>query len=125
MRTVILGVATAATIMFSGVAAADDIQNKVKLQESLAQFLDARSTDGQLVLLDQNDSSLKTVYLAGSHPMIVPLKGGNYFLCADGYDIQGNEVQMDFLVKPDGEGFRVIDAMLNARASVKTIVESQ
>ena len=105
--------------------ASDDLQNKVKLQEALSTFLDGRSTDGQITLLDQDDKKLKAVYLSSNHPMIVPLNNGNYFLCADGYDEEGNQVQMDFLVSPKGEGFMVIDAMLNARPSVKQVVESQ
>lgn len=117
----------AATIIFPGhyAHASDEIQHKVKLQEALSTFLDGRSDDGQITLLDQDDKKLKSVYLSSSHPMIVPLNNGNYFLCADGYDEEGNQVQMDFLVSPKDEGFLVIDAMLNARPSVKQVVESQ
>ena len=104
---------------------ADELQDKVKLQEALSSFLEVRNVDGQITLLDQNDSKLKSVYLSGNHPMIVPLKNGNYFLCADGYDVEGNRVQMDFLVTPQAKGFLVVDAMLNARPSVEQVVGSQ
>ena len=117
----------AATIVLpnSFAVASDEIQHKVKLQEALSTFLDGRSDDGQITLLDQDDKKLKSVYLSSNHPMIVPLNNGNYFLCADGYDEDGNQVQMDFLVSPKNEGFLVIDAMLNARPSIKKVVESQ
>ena len=104
---------------------ADELQDKMKLQEALSSFLEVRNVDGQITLLDQNDSKLKSVYLSGNHPMIVPLKNGNYFLCADGYDVEGNRVQMDFLVTPQAKGFLVVDAMLNARPSVEQVVGSQ
>lgn len=124
VKVILSAIVMAVTI--SGPAlAADDLQEKVLLQQAMTNFLDDRSTDGQIILLDQNDNALKSVYLAGAHPMIVPLKDGSYFLCADGYDAAGNKVDLDFLVQPATTGFRVIDAMLNARASVKTIVESQ
>lgn len=123
-KTSLLAMVMTATLS-GAVLAADDLQQKVQLQQAMTSFLDDRSTDGQIILLDQNDNALKSVYLAGAHPMIVPLKDGSYFLCADGYDAAGNKVDLDFLVQPSTTGFRVIDAMLNARASVKTIVESQ
>ena len=117
--------AIAASLILPSAAFADELQDKVKLQEALSSFLDMRDVDGQITLLDQNDNQLKSVYLSGNHPMIVPLNNGNYFLCADGYDEEGNQVQMDFLVTPKSEGFMVVDAMLNARSSVKQVVESQ
>lgn len=124
VKVILSAIVMAVTI--SGPAlAADDLQEKVLLQQAMTNFLDDRSTDGQIILLDQNDNALKSVYLARAHPMIVPLKDGSFFLCADGYDAAGNKVDLDFLVQPATTGFRVIDAMLNARASVKTIVESQ
>ena len=114
-----------ASLILPSAVLADELQDKVKLQEALSTFLDMRDVDGQITLLDQNDNQLKSVYLSGNHPMIVPLNNGNYFLCADGYDEEGNQVQMDFLVTPKSEGFMVVDAMLNARSSVKQVVESQ
>ena len=124
VKAIFVGIVMGMTV--SGAAlAADELQQKVLLQEAMTSFLNDRSTDGQIVLLDQNDNALKSVYLAGSHPMVVPLNNGSYFLCADGYDAAGNEVDLDFLVQSSTTGFQVIDAMLNARASVKVIVESQ
>ena len=117
--------AIAASLILPSAVLADELQDKVKLQEALSTFLDMRDVDGQITLLDQNDNQLKSVYLSGNHPMIVPLNNGNYFLCADGYDEEGNQVQLDFLVTPKSEGFMVVDAMLNARSSVKQVVESQ
>ena len=123
--TALAPVAIAASLILPSVVLADELQDKVKLQEALSTFLELRDVDGQITLLDQNDNQLKSVYLSGNHPMIVPLNNGNYFLCADGYDEEGNQVQMDFLVTPKSEGFMVVDAMLNARSSVKQVVESQ
>ena len=118
-------IAIAVSLTLPKTVIADELQDKVKLQEALSSFLEMRNVDGQMTLLDQNDSKLKSVYLSGNHPMIVPLKNGNYFLCADGYDVNGNRVQMDFLVTPKSNGFLVLDAMLNARSSVEQVVESQ
>ena len=118
-------IAIAVSLTLPQTVFADELQDKVKLQEALSSFLEMRDVDGQVTLLDQNDSKLKSVYLSGNHPMIVPLNNGNYFLCADGYDAEGNRVQMDFLVTPKSEGFLVLDAMLNARPSVEQVVESQ
>ena len=118
-------IAIAVSLTLPQTVLADGLQDKVKLQEALSSFLEVRNVDGQITLLDQNDSKLKSVYLSGNHPMIVPLKNGNYFLCADGYDVEGNRVQMDFLVTPQAKGFLVVDAMLNARPSVEQVVGSQ
>ncbi len=121
----IIAIVATFAMPLSSNAVADDLQDKVKLQEALSTYLDGRSDEGQITLLDESDKKLKVVYLSGSHPMIVPLNDGKYFLCADGYDEEGNQVQMDFLVTPKSEGFMVVDAMLNARSSVKAVVESQ
>ena len=122
---IVAPIAVAISLTLPQTVFANELQDKVKLQEALSSFLEVRNVDGQITLLDQNDSKLKSVYLSGNHPMIVPLKNGNYFLCADGYDVEGNRVQMDFLVTPQAKGFLVVDAMLNARPSVEQVVGSQ
>lgn len=117
---------TAPMAMAPMAMAADvDLQTKVALQSTLDTYIEKSSVDGQLTLIDVNARSMTSVFMSNAHPMIVPIKGGKYFLCADGYDADGNEVKLDFLVVAENNEYQIVDTILNGREEIKTIMKAQ
>lgn len=123
----IIAVAGTVILGLSGslMAAEVDLQTKISLQNSLDSYVDSNGVDGQLTLIDVNGQSMTTVYMSSAHPMIVPIGTDRYFLCADGYDEDGNEVKLDFLVLASDGNFQIVDTILNGREEIKAIMKSQ
>ena len=129
MWAVLKNVAFAGAVFFilggPAMAAEVDLETKISLQNSLDSYVDSNGVDGQLTLVDVNGKSMTTVYMSNSHPMIVPIGSNKYFLCADGYDEDGNEVKLDFLVLAADGNFQIVDTILNGREEIKAIMKAQ
>ena len=98
-------------------------EDKVGLQISLMDYIDRHSVDGRFMHFDTGQRSMVAYYPANLHPMIVPV-GDIYFLCADFRDETGSEVEVDFVAARDGEGFRVLQTMVNQRDIVREMMQA-
>lgn len=99
------------------VLAADDpsIQGSLRagIQQSMTNFIDYQTEDGQLYMYDNVDGKLLKLKLLALHSGIVK-KGDFYVSCADFEDQAGRKIDVDFMV-------RVID---NALTTTQALVHS-
>ncbi len=97
--------------------AADDpsIQGSLRagIQQSMNNFIDYQTEDGQLYMYDNVDGKLLKLKLVELHSGIVK-KGNFYVSCADFQDQSGRKIDVDFMV-------RVID---NALTTTQALVHS-
>lgn len=90
----------------------------IELQSTLLTFLDERESDGRYVIFDPEAGELMRLSPASLHPKIVPFRNG-YFLCADFLSEDGTTHEIDFLVMPVGEGFRITQTLVNDRDAIR------
>lgn len=106
-----------AVVLAVGAGAADDpsIQGETRsgVQSAMQQFVDGQTTGEWLLHYDPVDGKLLRLQLAELHEGIVR-KGHFYVSCADFRDADGTLYDLDFLVVPEGEGFRVNQAIVHA-----------
>ncbi len=79
--------------------------------------LDEMVVDGAYSYVDPKSQSLKTVYPANIHPMVVPF-GNDYFLCSEMIDENGNNLTADFLVREVGGEYRVVQTLIDDRPAM-------
>ncbi len=107
-----------AWLVAPGALAADDpsIQGETRsgVKAAMTRFIDGqRSADGSMLHYDPVSGDLLRLKLRELHAGIVS-KGHFYVSCADFVDADGREVDVDFLVVPNGSGFRVNQALVHA-----------
>lgn len=116
--------ALAAIVLFgaSPGSAADDpsIGEPIRsqIQASMAAFIDEKTIDGVYSHYDPVTGQLLGLELAELHAGIVR-KGDFYVSCADFVDGEGNKVDLDFLVLPDRDGVRTVQAIVHKADGVK------
>ena len=107
--------ALAAIILFgaSPGSAADDpsIGEPIRsqIQASMAAFIEAKTIDGVYSHYDPVTGKL----------LGIVRKGDFYVSCADFVDAEGNKVDLDFLVLPDRDGVRTVQAIVHKADGVK------
>lgn len=113
-------------IAFLGVAsithAADDpsIEEPIRgqIQASMQQWIERATIDGVFRYYDPVDDKVVALSDVNLHAGIVR-KGAYYVSCADFTDASGRKVDVDFLVLPDGDGVRTVQALLHKVDGVK------
>lgn len=111
-------VAAIALLFATGASAADipaDLQ--VKLQSAMLQHLDEIVVDGAYSYVDPKSQTVKTVYPANIHPMVVPF-GDDYFVCSEVIDEGGDNLTADFLVREVGGSYRVVQVLIDDRQAM-------
>ena len=93
-------------------------ETQVKLQAVMQQYVDQVSTGGAYTYIDLEEQSLKTVYPANVHPMVLPF-GEDFFVCSEMVDESGKHITADFLVRRFDDGFRVVQMILDNRPVVE------
>lgn len=115
----LVGVLFAALAFSTPVAAADiPPQVQVRLQSAMQQYIDQISVDGAYSYIDSETSELKTVYPANVHPMVLSF-GDDYFVCSELVDENGSNLTADFLVRQFGDGYRVVQMIIDNRRLVE------
>ena len=96
---------------------------KAKAQLTLAQWMKDRSDDtGKFYFVDRKANELVAGYSANVHPMIVPYKDGAIFVCSEVVTENGDRITADFLTVPVGDGYKIIEVIMNNRPSVKKMM---
>lgn len=91
---------------------------QVRLQGAMQQHIDEVSVDGAYTFIDPATRTLRTVYPANVHPMVLPF-GSDYFVCSALVDESGAEITADFLVRKVGDRYRVVQTILGDRPMVE------
>ena len=126
-RHALATVALAGTVclMVSQGALAEEVsaEAKAKAQLTLAQWMKERSDDsGKFYFVDRQANELVAGYSANVHPMIVPYKDGAIFVCSEVVTENGDRITADFLTVPVGDGYKIVEVIMNSRPSVKKMM---
>jgi predicted thioesterase len=117
VRQVII-IAGLTLLLGAGPLAADvpaDVQ--VKLQGAMLRHIEEIAVDGAYTYLDTRDQTVKTVYPASVHPMVVPF-GEDYFVCSEVIDEDGNNLTADFLVRDVKGEYTVVQTIIDDREAM-------
>jgi len=94
---------------------------KIKLQETMNQFISDMSVDGKMIYIDTKSDKLNSLYFSTAHPMYISHEG-NFFLCTAGVDEEGEEHLVDFYVKNMDGTFKIMDVSIDNRETTKKIL---
>jgi len=102
--------------------AGNDPTIKGELRSGVRAAMQTHVTDntikGQYMIYDSQKGELKRLKMTKLHDGIVK-KGEFYVSCADFEDQQGKVYDLDFLVSPNGDGYRVIQSIIHAESGNK------
>lgn len=84
-----------------------------KIQQSMTQYIDQMSVDGTLRQYDPVSGEPRELEFQELHDGIVR-KGDFYVSCADFLAPDGTLVDLDFLVLPDGDEVKAVQAVVHA-----------
>ena len=104
-------------------AYSDDVsaEMKIKLQDLMNSFIEEISVDGKMIYIDTKSDKLNGLYFSSAHPMYVPHEG-NFFLCTEGVDDEGNTHLVDFYAKENNGEFKIVDVSVDSRDTTKKIL---
>ena len=120
-----LGLVAVLFVLSSPSAIAEEVsaEAKAKAQLTLAQWMKERSDDsGKFYFVDRQANELVAGYSANVHPMIVPYKDGAIFVCSEVVTENGDRITADFLTVPVGDGYKIVEVIMNNRPSVKKMM---
>ena len=98
------------------------LADKVLLQATMQQSIDRVVIDGVFLSLDRKDHSIRKLYPAKNHPMIMRM-GDHYILCANFRDDKGEDINVDFYMAPKGKSFVVYHTAIDDRATVQSLMK--
>ena len=123
LSTVALAVTVCLMVPQSALAEEVSAEAKAKAQLTLAQWMKERSDDtGKFYFVDRQANELVAGYSANVHPMIVPYKDGAIFVCSEVVTENGDRITADFLTVPVGDGYKIVEVIMNSRPSVKKMM---
>ena len=114
-----------AAFSFQSAVAGEEVsaEVKAKAQLTLAQWMkDRADPTGKFYFVDRQANELVAGYSANVHPMIVPYKDGAVFVCSEVVTEEGDRITADFLTVPVGDHYKVVEVIMNNRASVKKMM---
>ena len=94
---------------------------KIKLQDLMNSFIEEISVDGKMIYIDTKSDKLNGLYFSSAHPMYVPHEG-NFFLCTEGVDDEGNTHLVDFYAKENNGEYKIVDVSVDSRDTTKKIL---
>jgi hypothetical protein len=86
---------------------------RTNIKASMMSFIENRMVNDTLMIYDASKGKLLKLKFDKLHDGIVK-KGEFYVSCADFFDEKGKKVDLDFLVIPDGENLRTVQAVIHA-----------
>tara|TARA_Y100000766_G_scaffold273631_1_gene274747 strand:- start:428 stop:802 length:375 start_codon:yes stop_codon:yes gene_type:complete len=119
----ILGIFFLTIFLTLSQAYSDDVsaEMKIKLQDLMNSFIEEISVDGKMIYIDTKSDKLNGLYFSSAHPMYVPHEG-NFFLCTEGVDDEGNTHLVDFYAKENNGEFKIVDVSVDSRDTTKKIL---
>jgi hypothetical protein len=99
------------------------IEDKVALQTTMFQHLEASAIDGVIPHVTLQDGSVVDLVATKSHPMILEF-GDKFVLCTDLRDPEGKFVNADFYVARSAVGFTVFQVEINNRAPLEELMKA-
>lgn len=112
----------AAWLGHAGHAQELDVQTRVELQRTLAQYVSAKTEDGIYPFFDVEAGEPRRLTLKKLHPVIFQ-KEGYYLMCADFMDEEGSDVLVDYIVRKRGAQYLVEQEVAGRRGFFKSIFE--
>lgn len=91
---------------------------QVKLQSAMHKYIDSLLVDGGFTYLDTKKNVITTVYPANVHPFVVAVDG-EYFVCSEFINENGDTITADYLVREVGGDFKVVQIIVDDRESLK------
>ena len=119
----ILGIFFLTIFLTLSQAYSDDVsaEMKIKLQDLMNSFIEEISVDGKMIYIDTQSDKLNGLYFSSAHPMYVPHEG-NFFLCTEGVDDEGNTHLVDFYAKENDGEYKIVDVSVDSRDTTKKIL---
>ena len=119
----ILGIFFVTIFLTLSQAYSDDVsaEMKIKLQDLMNSFIEEISVDGKMIYIDTKSDKLNGLYFSSAHPMYVPHEG-NFFLCTEGVDDEGNTHLVDFYAKENNGEYKIVDVSVDSRDTTKKIL---
>lgn len=107
------------------IAKADvSLSTKMQLQADMQRHIDDRMVNGSYPSIDLTTGQLQTFYPASGHPMILEMTDQPLFvLCSEFRDAAGNNHNVDFYLKADGAGYKVIRTEIGNRDPLKALMQ--
>lgn len=101
-----------------------DFETKMQLQADMQRHIDGQLIGNTYPSIDLMTGEVRQYYPASGHPMILKMTGSDmYVLCSVFRDAAGNSHNVDFYLKPEGAGYKVIRTEIANRAPLKTMME--
>lgn len=102
-----------------------DFATKMQLQADMQRHIDGQLIGNTYPSIDLITGEVRQYYPASGHPMILKMTGSDLFvLCSEFRDTAGNNHNVDFYLKPDGAGYKVIRTEIANRAPLKTMMQN-
>ena len=86
---------------------------RTNIKASMMSFIENRMVSDTFIIYDASKGKLLRLKFDKLHDGIVK-KGEFYVSCADFFDEKGKKVDLDFLVIPDGDDLRTVQAVIHA-----------
>lgn len=115
-----IGVLISSTSAF---ASQISMEEKVSLQASMHQHIDAMTIDGIIPHVSLADGTIADLVPTKAHPMILTF-GDKYVLCTDFRDKDGKFVNVDFYLTKNGEKYVVFQTEINNRDPLEKLMKS-
>lgn len=94
------------------------------LQAVMQAHIEKNLVDGALLQLDEKSGTVRQLYPATAHPMIMAV--GNYFyLCTDFRDAEGHDVMVNFYAARDGDKYIIFHTIFGDNKELEAMVEKQ
>ncbi len=122
LRLTTLALVAGLVLPATGAIADVSTELQVELQTAMLVHLDTIAPGGVYTYLDSGTQTLRTVYTANVHPMVVQA-GDEFFVCSEFIDDDGERLTADFLVRKVGDSYRVVQTILGDRAALMALVE--
>ena len=115
--SLVAGAGLLTLLLGSAALGADDPSIKgdlrTRIQAAMNSYVESQTVDDVVRLYDPVEGQLLRLQFKGLHSGIVH-KGDFYVSCADFVDQDGREIDVDFLVLPDGDTLRATQGLVHA-----------
>jgi hypothetical protein len=95
---------------------------RVQLQATMQSHIEASMVSGAVLDFDESTGEINELYPSTAHPMILSM-GDKFILCTDFLDANGRQINADYYVAREGEGFVVFHTAYDRREVVEKLMK--